>query len=392
MRMGLLLGLTFLILSASTTWAQPEEEWNRTFGGPGHEVGGPISKTQDGGYVLTGMTESYGAGNGDLWLVKVDREGGRVWDRTFGGKGVDVGESVTEAEDGGYIVAGYTTSFGAGGKDAWLIKTDSDGNTEWDENLGGAGDDAAWSAEEMKDGGYVVLGCTDSYGIGKGDVWLVKTDADGKEVWNRTFGGPSDDEGMAVTETADGGLIIAGRTDSYGVGEYDAWLIKTDPEGNELWDATYGGTEQDGICSVQETDDGYVAAGFTNSFGSGEYEVWLVKTDLEGVELWNSTIGISAGDFGNSVQKTTDGGYIVAGWTSRDGTRASPDDALLIKTDSGGKVEWMALFGGDGIQSGVSALQDEDGGYVLAGFSNRGEAGGFDLWMTKLREGRKEAD
>jgi predicted secreted protein len=298
-----------------------------------------------------------------------------------------VGESVYETKDGDYIVAGYTTSFGAGGKDAWLVKTDSDGKRVWDQTLGGPGDDAAWSSMETVDGRYVVLGCTDSYGIGKGDAWMVKTNADGEEEWNRTFGGPSDDEGMAVVETSDGGFIIAGRTDSYGVGGYDGWLIKADSEGNELWKKTFGGAGQDGISSVLETDDGYVAAGFTNSFGSGKYEVWLLKIDLEGVELWNRTVGISAGDFGNSIQKMTDGGYVVTGWTSRDGTRANPDDALLIKTDSEGGLEWMALLGGDGTQSGVSVHAAEDGGIVVSGFSNRGGAGGFDLWMTKLVEG-----
>jgi hypothetical protein len=228
--MGLLLGLTLFTLLASSIWAQPEEVWNGTFGGPGHEVGGPISATGDGGYVLTGMTESYGAGNGDLWLLKVDRDGRKVWDQAFGGGGVDVGESVMETEDGGIVVAGYTTSFGAGGKDAWLLKADADGNEEWDENLGGPDDDAAWSVVETEDGGIVLLGYTDSYGIGKFDVWLLKTDADGVEVWNRTFGGPGDDEGMAVGVARDGGLIIAGRTDSYGVGGRDAWLIKADAE------------------------------------------------------------------------------------------------------------------------------------------------------------------
>lgn len=391
MRMGLFLGLTLLVLSFSAAWAQPEEEWNGTFGGPGHEVGGPASKTREGGYVLTGMTESYGAGNGDLWLLKVNRDGRKVWDRAFGGGGVDVGESVQETEDGGYIVAGYTTSFGAGGKDAWLLKAGSDGNEEWDENLGGPGDDAAWSVEETDDGGIVVAGYTDSYGIGKFDVWLLKTNADGEEEWNRTFGGPGDDEGMAVGETRDGGLIIAGRTHSYGIGGYDAWLIKADAEGNEIWDRTFGGAEEDCLCSVQETDDGYVAAGFTNSFGSGKREVWLLRTDPEGMELWNRTVGISAGDFGNSVVPTDDGGFIVTGWTSRDGTRTSPDDALLIKTDSEGRVEWTALLGGDGTQSGISVLQTEDGGFVVSGFSNRGGAGGFDLWMTKLRDGRRYA-
>lgn len=389
MRMGLLLVLVLgsLVLSLSSSWAQPEEVWNRTFGGPGHEVGGPASKIRDGGCVLTGMTESYGDGNGDLWLLKVDRNGSKVWDRSFGGAGVDVGESVQETADGGVIVAGYTTSFGDGGIDVLLVKTDSDGNKEWHETLGGPGDDAAWSVEETEDGGYLVLGYTDSYGIGRFDVWLLKTDAEGVEVWNRTFGGPSDDEGMSVRETRNGGSIIAGRTDSYGVGGDDGWLIKTDAEGNEIWERTFGGSEDDCLCSAQEIDDGYVAAGFTGSFGSGKSEVWLLRTDSEGKELWNRTFGISVGDFGSSVVSMDDGGFAVTGWTSRDGTRTNPDDALLIKTDSEGGLEWTALLGGDGTQSGVSVIEAEGGDVVVSGFSNRGGAGGFDLWMTKLRDG-----
>lgn len=387
MRIERILGMTLIFLSISSALALPEEEWNSTFGGPGHEVGGPISKTPDGGYLLTGMTESNGAGEGDLWLVKADRNGTKLWDRTYGGGGVDVGESVLVAGDGGCVVAGYTTSFGAGGRDVWLVKADPEGNLEWDRAFGGPGDEAAWSVEEADDGGYVVVGWTDSYGIGKVDLWILKVDASGTEEWNRTIGGPGDDEGLAVAATRDGGYVVAGRTTSFGAGGSDGWLLKTDGSGKKEWARSFGGYGDDGLSSVLEMEDGYVGAGYSNSFGSGDYDVWLVKADPLGEEVWNRTMGTAAGDFGNSVKMTEDGGYILAGWTSRAGTRASPDDALLLKTDSEGVAEWLALLGGDGTQSGISVLQVGDGGYVVGGFTNRGSGGGFDLWMTKVGEG-----
>ncbi|AET64307.1 hypothetical protein [Methanothrix harundinacea] len=385
--MGLILGFLLLLLASLANGA-PEEEWSRTYGGPGHEVGGPISRAQDGGYVMTGMTESYGSGNGDLWLVKSDRNGSKLWDLTRGGGGVDVGESVIAARDGGYVVAGYTTSFGAGGRDVWLLKTDAEGNLEWERTFGGPGEEAAWSVEEAPSGGYVVVGWTDSYGIGKVDLWLIKTDPRGVEEWNRTIGGPGDDEGLAVVATRDGGYAIAGRTTSFGVGEEDGWLVKTDGLGAKEWARTFGGKGEDGLSSLRETEEGYVGAGYSNSFGSEGFEIWLVKADFQGVEVWNRTAGTPAADFGSSIEVASDGGYAVVGSTSRAGTRASPDDALLLKTDPEGRAEWSVLLGGDGIQSGISVLVAEEGGYIVGGFTNRGSGGGFDLWMTKLGEGR----
>lgn len=385
LRLGLLLVLGSLILSTPTAWGEPEDVWNTTYGGPGHEVGGMISEAGDGGYILTGMTESYGAGNCDLWILKIDSNGSRVWDRPFGGTGIDVGVEVQKTSDGGYIIVGYTTSGGAGGKDAVLVKTDSNGDAEWGRTFGGRGDDVASSVREAKGGGYVFAGSTDSYGIGKGDVWLVKTDRSGVEEWNRTFGGPGDDEGMAIVEAEDGGYLIAGRTDSYGSGGYDGWLVKTDTQGKIEWERTFGGPKQDGFTSIEKASDGgYVICGFSNSFGAGDFDVWLLKVGSEGDQEWSTTFGGPAGDFGNSVRGSDDGGYIVAGWTSQSGSRTSPDEALLIKVDPNGTEEWVKSIGGDGVYSGISAIQMTDGGYLLSGFSNRRGAGGFDFWVMKL--------
>jgi hypothetical protein len=204
-------------------------------------------------------------------------------DNTFGGNSDDVGMSVRQTSDGGYIVAGYTSSYGAGSANVWLIKTDSNGNKVWDKTFGGDSPDAGMSVQQTSDGGYIVVGYTGSYGAGSSDVWLIKTDSNGNKVWDKTFGGMAPDVGMSVRQTADGGYVIAGFTMSSGAGGEDVWLVKTDSNGNKVWDKTFGGTSADEGWSVQQTTDGgYIIAGFTMSSGAGCVDVWLIKLGPEG--------------------------------------------------------------------------------------------------------------
>jgi predicted secreted protein len=387
LRIGLTFLLVLLMLLPIDISAQPEVVWNKTYGGPGHDLGGSILEAVDGGYVQTGLTESYGAGMGDVWLLKTDAMGSKLWDNHFGGSGIDVGTSLRRAEDDGYIITGYTTSYGAGGKDIWLIKTDSEGNKEWDRTFGGLGSDVGSSIWASEGDEYIILGNTDSYGAGKDDVWLIKVDSKGSELWNRTFGGPGDDSGRAVMQTGDGGYIMVATTDSFGAGDVDVWLIKTDSNGTKEWDRTFGGVDHDGGRSVQETDDGYAIAGFTKSYGTGDFDVWLLKTDSEGREQWNRTFGGSIADFGNSLYVADDGGFIVTGSTSSEGIITRPDDALLIKTDSKGREEWQELYAESGNQCGISVLQAEDGSYIVAGFTNHIGAGGYDFWIINIKDG-----
>jgi len=297
--------------------AAPEEEWNRTFGGTDWDVAYSVQQTTDGGYILAGQTWSYGAGELDFWLVKTDSNGTKVWNKTFGGTGRDWAESVQQTSDGGYILAGSTWSYGAGELDFWLVKTDSNGNKEWDKTFGGIDSDHAWSVQQTSDGGYIIAGGTWSYGAGYWDFWLVKADSDGNEQWNQTFGGTGDDYANSVRQTADGGYILAGQTWPYGAGSCDFWLVKADSDGNEQWNQAFGGIGDDYANSVRQTaDGGYILAGFTGSYSADSYgDVWLVKTDSNGNNVWNKTFGGTGGDGARSVQQTTDGGYILAGQT-----------------------------------------------------------------------------
>ena len=362
----------------------PEEEWNKTFGGADFDAASPVQQTAEGGYILAGLTESYGAGSCDGWLVKTDFYGNEQWNKTFGGTAEDAVFSLDHTTDGGYILAGCTNSYGAGYGDAWLVKTDSNGNKQWEKIFGGTGDDGSRSVQQTADGGYILAGGTKSYGAGSWDAWLVKTDSNGNELWRKTFGGASEDVAYSVQQTADGGYILAGRTTSYGEGPCDGWLVKTDSNGNKQWDKTFGGTGADFGESVQQTTDGgYILAGETDSYGAGSRDFWLVKIDSNGIVQWEKTFGGSGVDGADSVQQTTDGGYIIAGYTDSyvAGTRA----VWLVKTDSNGNGLWNKTFGGAGNNLAESVQQTTDGGYIVAGHTDSYGAGSADCWLIKVK-------
>lgn len=356
----------------------------KTFGEGGNDVGYSVKQTSDNGYIIAGKTSYDGSGFTDIWLIKTDNLGNELWNKRFGGDWNQQSKSVEQTSDGGYIIGGFTAySGGIDYYDAWVIKTDSYGNKEWDKTYGGSDYDVCNSLKLTSDGGYVFAGHTKSFGEGNYDVWLVKINNSGNESWNRTFGHNGYDFGKSTQQTDDGGYIIAGETEFYGAGEYDVWLIKTDSLGNEQWNRTFGGSNQDRVNSVcQTSDNGYIITGYTSSFGpASDSNLWLVKTDEFGNEQWNKTFGESGYNVGNSVKQTSDYDYIITGYTPSN--KANNTDLWLIKTDEFGNELWNKTFCGTHTDTGFDVQETSDKGYVIVGETFSYDAWWSDVWLIK---------
>jgi hypothetical protein len=360
--------------------------WDKAFGGTGDDFAGQAIQTVDGGYIIAGGTKSKGAGGWDAWVLRLDGQGKLLWDRTFGGADDDGAYSVLQTADGGHIVAGYTKSKGAGGWDAWVLRLDGQGKLLWDRTFGGADDDGAYSILQTADGGYIVAGYTKSKGAGGWDAWVLRLDGQGKLLWDKAFGGVGDETAYSINQTADLGLVIAGVTSSKGAGSWDAWVLCLDAQWQPLWDKTFGGSGHDEAFSVQQTPDGgYIVVGSVEK--ANNWDAWVLRLDGEGEKLWDKTFGGKEFDEAWWVQQTSDGGHIVAGVTLSKGAGLS--DAWLFRLDDGGELLWDRSFGGIGHDQAENVMQTDDGGYIVAGSTRSRGTGDLDAWVLKLdRNGR----
>lgn len=367
------------MVSAVSQDVGSKEVWSKTLGGPHGDGLWSLQQTRDCGYILTGYTSTQGLSS-DLWLVKVDTQGDHIWDRAYGGSGEDVGYFVKETQDGGYVVTGSTGSYGMGKERLWILKTDIDGIKQWDCVLGGfvsSLGDGGWSVDETDDGGYIVTGYTRSFGTGKKDLWLVKTDAEGNLLWDKTFGGLEDDVGMSAVHTADGGYVVAGRTASFGAGGDDIWLLKVDDDGQEVWNTTFGGEKDEAAFQVVELKDGFALVGRSES-GYESKRIVLIKVDQEGKKLWERNY---TGSSGSSLQPTADGGFLIAG---REDSEDLGRDALLIKTDSSGWEQWSQEMAAEGDGIATSAIQGRERDYIVAGICSSSRPSAEDAWLAKF--------
>jgi len=363
----------------------PSPYFCKAIGGPAGEAGKSLIQTSDGGYAIAGTTTSFGAGGWDVYVVKLDANGNLQWTKTIDGQASEEGNSLIQTSDGGYAIAGYTYSFGAGGADVYFVKLDAHGNLQWTKTIGGPADEIGFSLIQTSDGGYAIAGYTKSFGAGSEDVYVVKLDANGNLQWTKTIGGTKNDWGFSLIQTSDGGYAITGFTFSFGAGlvDVDVYVVKLDANGNLQWTKTIGGTKNDwGFSLIQTSDGGYAIAGSTRSFGAGGLDVYVVKLNANGNLQWTKTIGGPKNDWGYSLIQTSDGGYAIAGYTESFG--AGEADVYVVKLDANGNLQWTKTIGGENDDRGLSLIQTSDGGYIIAGYTHSFGAGGKDVYVVKL--------
>jgi len=372
-----------MFLLVFTSFLSLNAQWAIIYGGTGSDSAYSIQQTNDGGYIVAGETNSFGAGGSDVWILKLTSSGDIEWQKTYGGIVDDCAWSIQQTGDGGYIVAGETGSFGARDKDIWILKLSSTGAIEWQRTYGGSEWETDPSIQQTNDGGYIVVGHTESFGVGGADIWILKLSSAGDIEWQRTYGAGEQEYAPSIQQTSDGGYIVAGHTYSVGVEMWGYWILKLSPEGDIGWQKTYGWSTFDKPNSIQQTSDGgYIVIGETSSFGAGSSDIWILKLSSDGDIEWQKTYGGTSYDEALSIQQTNDGGYIVAG--STDSFGAGSSDVWILKLTSSGDIGWQKTYGGSGSDSASSIQQTSDGGYIVTGYIISWGAGSRDFWVLKL--------
>ncbi|MFM9949626.1 MAG: T9SS type A sorting domain-containing protein [Saprospiraceae bacterium] len=422
------LTLCFCVLVISA-FSQPVIEWQRVFGGSNRDLGSEIQPTEDGGYIVAGITYSSNSGDvgstqgdGDCWVVKIDAVGTIEWQRTLGGSDTDWARAIHQTTDGGYILGGQTESNDGdvsgnhGNEDFWIVKLSATGAIEWQKALGGTGNDFFGSVRQTTDGGYFVFGTAGSSNgnvsgnHGLTDMWAIKLNAAGAIQWQKALGGSNFDGGSDAIQTADGGFLLAGNTRSidgdlsFSLGETDLWIVKLTAEGATEWSYIFGGNKEDvPVSIIQTSDGGYVVAAFTYSSNGdvvgalGGGDGWVLKLSATGLLEWQRTLGGSNTDNPYSIRQTSDGGYIVAVTTySNDGQvtgHYGNQDCWVVKLDGSGNITWKKILGGSGEDQIAGTEQTADGGYILVAYSNStngdvsANLGEEDFWVVKLSSG-----
>jgi hypothetical protein len=423
-----------LVFIFEYTVAQPTIQWQKSIGGTDVDYTGGIEPTSDGGFILIGGTYSNDGDvtgyhdNGDLWIIKMDRQGTIEWQKCLGGTEYDdlsyptTANCIKQTTDGGYILTGVTYSINGditasyGNGDMWLAKLDANGNIEWQRCLGGSADDYGTAVIQTTDGGYTVAGYTSSTDInvmgnhGQYDMWMVHVDVMGEIKWQKCLGGSDEDYCSAIAQTTDGGYIVAGQTWSIdgdvsgNHGLSDEWIVKTDKFGNMQWQKCLGGSSDESAASVFCTaTGGYIVAGWTDS-NDGDIsnpftntDCWVVELDNMGNINWEKCYGSPQAEICYSMQQTTDGGYILSCQNWGNGGQVSGhhgsifnSDYWIAKIDMTGNLQWQSSLGGASNEFAVAALETADGGYVISGGSNSntddvsGNHGNYDAWIVKL--------
>jgi len=313
-------------------------EWQRSYGGNDWDEGLDIQKTDDGGYIAVGQTRSFGSGNHDFWILKLNSSGQIEWQHTYGGPEWDTARSVHQTNDNGYIVAGNTRSFGSGLDDLWILKLDSTGQVEWQRTHGGVMSENMACIRQTQDGGFIFAASSYSYGPGPLGIWIQKLSPSGQIEWQFSYGGIDSDSVRAIQQTTDGGYIVLCRSYSFGIGLSDYLVLKLDQSGNIEWQRTLGGPLWDTPQSVHQTGDGgYILAGDTYSFGAGEADCYILKLDSMGNLEWEHVYGGPGYDSAQFIQQTEDEGYLIAGTSTSFGSGDS--SFMMFKISPEGEID-----------------------------------------------------
>ncbi|HZE86514.1 MAG TPA: gliding motility-associated C-terminal domain-containing protein [Puia sp.] len=442
MKRSITLLLVMLLLNPSLFAQAPVIQWQRTFGSTNGDYPNSIVPTSDGGYVVAGYTEGANGdvqgyhgniGLGDLWVIKMDASGVVQWKKSLGGTYNEVNADIHQTPDGGYIIAGSEASVDCGfsgnhgGLDIWLIKLKANGDLEWQKFLGGSQNEYAWSLSPAADGGYFIGGYTNSpdggdvtghHGtVNTFDWWVIKVDASGNLVWQKTIGGSLDDQCFSVKATPDGGCIAVGNTASsdgdivgYHGGVFDYLVVKFSSTGAVQWQKTLGGSQSEQAWSVQlTTDGGYIIAGVSNSNDgdvSGNHQpigaasdFWVVKLGSGGNLVWQKCYGGKFNEIAFDIQNTPDGGYVVAGSAeSPDGDlscNAGGEDGWVLKLDGAGAIQWNKSIGGARVDEPHAIKPLPDGSFIMASVTCSVEVPGYhsstggtgtcgDYWIVKF--------
>ncbi len=344
--------------------------WKKSFGGSKIDKARSIVQTSDGGFAVLGNTFSKGAGDNDFWLLRLDALGSVVWEKTFGGSSTELGyELVQTTSDGGFALVGGTASKGAGGADFWVLKLDASGNTVWDKTFGQINTEVAHSIVQTSDGGFAVAGYTRSKGRGGQDFWVLKLNALGNKTWDKTFGGSNTEIAHSIVQTSDGGFAVAG-TINKGGGNTDFWVLKLNATGNKTWEKTFGGSNTEIAHSIVQTSDGgFAVAGQTTSNKGkvGIIDVLILKLNALGEKTWEKTFGGSNSDAAHSIVQTSDGGFAVAGKNNSKSALLNAD-FWIFKLNALGTIVWDKTLGERYSDEAYSIVQTSDGGFAVAGY------------------------
>jgi len=383
MCLAILFVFSFLISCIPTSISNEPKTWQKTYGGTGFDGAQYIQQTSDGGYIAVGWTDSFGSGGYDGYLLKLDGSGNLKWQKTFGGNQEDWFNCVRQTSDGGYIAVGGTYSYGQGLADVYVVKLDANGELTWEETYGGDGFDEGYCIEQTADGGFIIAGESNSFVSGPVDVYVLKLDADGNLEWQKTYGSDGSDEAFCIRKTSDGGYIIAGRSDPQNPGMYDAYILKLDANGELTWQNTYGGDDWDEAKSIYQTSDGgYIAVGVTNSLGA-EWDAYAFKIAPDGMLQWQHHFGGTGSDEAHDVCQTMYGDYIVVGVTYSFGRGG---DVYLLKLDESGNQKFSRNYGGNTFDEANSIECTSDGRYIIAGRSDSFGTGCDDVYVLKIEE------